>query len=199
MNKSAIELVKSAEQEAYRGVYSVHGYNLTTSPSDNIFINTAQNAFAEKALLAWSHLFGSKTEQFHKNFQLDIRQVFADPTIKAIDPRFKKMNIYGRIVAASGLDEEQYEEYWGNMKTVRDNFIAHKDLSSDPNMPDLEIALEMFKALRNEMWELSKAAFAQDSENKELEKLCNYYEWNANHMLENEVVKAFKASGIVIP
>ena len=143
-------------------------------------------------------LFGSKTEQFHKNFQLDIRQVFSDPSIKAIDSSFKNTNVYARVVSASGLNEEDYRKYHENMKTVRDGFLAHKDMGADPNMPDLDVALEMFKAIRNEMWELSKAAYAQNSGNEGLSKLCGHFEWNANHMLENKVTKDFKASGIVV-
>lgn len=198
MKNSVIELLQAAENEAYRGLYSVLGYQVTTIDCDNLYITTAQNAFAEKALLAWSYLFGSKTAQYNKNYQIDVRHVFSDPAIKAIHSKFSSKLVYGRIVNSTGLNATDYQSYRDNMKKVRDGFLAHKDMNASPDMPDLDVALKMFQALRDELSCLFWRAHAIYPHNSEIVRMSNYYQWNANHMIENQFRKSVNQSVIAV-
>lgn len=81
------------------------------------FFEETSNAFLGLLIIAWCNVFASEKSDIHwskliKNMPKEIKE------------DFKK-----RLYTSTGLDEHEYQKFRDYIKTIRDKYVAHKDLN----------------------------------------------------------------------
>jgi hypothetical protein len=78
------------------------------------------------AVLEWCKIFGTNTEPTHW---------------KAIVPDSDQTRFRSDLLAALGIDEQTWTDYWHQMKAYRDNLVAHHIVAEKFHYPVLDLAL----------------------------------------------------------
>lgn len=91
---------------------------------NNFWREVSQNAM-DLAVLDWCHLFGNKRDELHWT------NVFGE------DPTFKQ-----RLLETLGVSEEEWTQYWGQMRKYRDKDVAHLEIQKVSIRPAMAIAIK---------------------------------------------------------
>lgn len=91
---------------------------------NNFWREVSQNAM-DLAVLDWCHLFGNKRDVLHWT------NVFSE------DPTFKQ-----RLLEIAGVSEEEWTQYWGQMRKYRDKDVAHLEIQKISMRPAMAIAIK---------------------------------------------------------
>jgi hypothetical protein len=130
-----------------------------------------QNCTVEATILHWCHLFLDRNDDlFYKKF-------FNRDEVKGVDENFTAENVKARILAKIELDEAGFIEFWNKMKSLRDQWIAHKDLDRGSlTIPEIKKCRLMAEELRTIIGEWCNAAYAKDKSEPELWGWAGYFQ-----------------------
>jgi hypothetical protein len=177
-NKSAIEKLKLMEGIAWRCICNVHYFNLTSGHKGRCW-SIIQNAIGESACLFWSHLFGSRGDHFHYSTFFGLDEVIQT------DSNFSVESVKSRLMNHVKMNDSQYSEFWKEVKSCRDQFVAHRDNKIEGLIfPRIDLCKNMAEELRIIFSELVCKWFNEYPNDSEIESLKSYYEWNPNDKFE---------------
>ncbi len=119
------------------------------------------------AVLEWCKVFGSDGEATHW---------------KKIVPPASHDQFRDSLFAAVGVTAEEWVAYWNEMKTYRDNQVAHHiELNTDSNYPVLDLALKSsffyYSYLIKELRSLGETRYPDD-----LQTYCEAFEKQAREI-----------------
>ncbi len=112
-----------------------------TPTEDSDFWDEVSTAFLGSAILAWCNVFGSCRSHLHWS------KLIKNMTKKVKD------DFTNRVHNSTNLNEESYKKFRDYIKTLRDKYVAHRDLNWQNhirNSPDFENALKI--AAEYECW-----------------------------------------------
>jgi len=183
--KETIELLNWIENVAWRCICCEHYFGLTTGLSGK-FWPLVQNALGEAVCVFWSHLFGNRTDALHYS------QFFSREDVVRTANGFAAPAVKNRLIKKIGFGEKEYKEFWKEVKNCRDQFVAHKEVSSKglifPRIQNCRIMVEELRVILEELVEKWHEACPGDSE---LKTLKDFYAWNSNKALSNKCQEEF--------
>lgn len=145
-------------------IRAVFYFNAVTNRGREVWSFT-QNCFGEIAAIQWSHIFGKYKDCTH------FSQLFGDPAIGIIDPKFKIDNVRIRLHTAISVNEDQYNDLWKEIMNFRDSYAAHWDYRKKTVVfPDLEKAMTLCIEMRDILRDLVVKAVSETS-GRELQDL----------------------------
>jgi len=122
--KNAIEKLNLMEGMACRCICNVHYFNQTSGHQGRCWA-LIQNAIGESACIFWSHLFGNRRDDFHYSAFFSIDEV------KQTDTNFSYESVKYRLINHIKMNDSEYLEFWKEVKSCRDQFVAHRDYKSE--------------------------------------------------------------------
>ncbi len=91
------------------------------------------------------------------------------------------------------MDDSEYTIFWNEVKSCRDQFIAHRDLKGVGLVfPRIDLCREMAEELRNIFYEIICIWLEETGDDNKLEDLKRYYERHTNRSLESKCKHEFK-------
>ncbi len=185
-DEKTIQQLEYMEGVARRCIQAVHYFHLTTGHPGE-FWPFVQNVVGESVCLFWAHLFGNRSDDLHYS------KLFSRKDLLSNAKDYKTENIKKRLLAHVGLSDEKFEAFWEEVKTCRDQFVAHRDLSKSKIIfPHIDVCRKMAEELRVIFSELIAIFYKNEPDNIKLEGLKKYYEFYPNEMLEKKCQRAFK-------
>lgn len=120
-----------------------------------------QNCFAEAAILHWCKVFGSYEEPTHYT------NIFKDDCISM--PAGSQLTIElvrARLHTATNMTEDEYTEFWKNLKMGRDKYFVHNDFSEQfrGKFPDLDMLKRGAMEMREVIYDVVCSEKSEDSE-----------------------------------
>ena len=184
--KSEIKKIRLMEGMAYRCICNVHYFNLTSGHQGRCW-PFIQNAIGESALLFWSHLFGNKRDDFHYSVFFGLDEV------NQTDKNFSLEYVKSRLMKHIGMNDSEYLDFWKEVKSCRDKFVAHRDFKRDGLIfPRIDLCKNMAEELRDIFSELICKWSEEYPNDSDIEGLKKYYEWNSNKKFEIMCERDFK-------
>ena len=177
----------SVEGIAHRCLtYGRYFARVSSHPQYAKFWIYVQNALGEAFCLLWCHLFGSRKDDFH------FSRLFDHPDIRNAGSHFGADAVRARLLAASGLSEDDYAALWRAMKRCRDKYVAHRE---DPApiviFPDIDQACDLVEALRIEYAALVDALLIHDPNHSWLCGHRAFYLAHSNSAVAHACARAF--------
>lgn len=173
------------ENVALRCIFSEHYFTLTTGHKGE-FWPIAQNSLGEAVCVLWSHVFGNRSDDLHYTKFFSLTEVTSAGT------EFSSQTIKRRILKRIGMNDSEYEGFWREVKDCRDQFVAHKQLSSQGLIfPHINVCREMMEEIRAILADLFECWNQMDSEDNNAAYWVDYYAWNRNESLRRRCQKSF--------
>jgi len=174
------------EGMAWRCICHVHYFYLVSGHPGN-FWPLVQNAIGEGACLFWSHLFGNIKDDFHYS------SFFSLEEIEQTNIEFSLDRVKSRLWNHINMDESEYATFWKEVKSCRDQFIAHRDSKGEGLIfPRIDLCREMAEELRNIFYEIICIWLEETGTDNKLENLKRYYESHTNRSLGSKCKHEFK-------
>lgn len=182
----SIEKLELMEGMAWRCICYAHIFNLVSGHPGN-FWPLVQNSIGESACLFWSHLFGNRNDDFHYSSFFSLEEV--DQTNIEFSHEKVKSRLYNRI----NMDYSEYTVFWKEVKSCRDQFIAHRDSNGVGLIfPKIDLCREMAEELRDIFYEIICFWLDEKGPDDKLENLKSFYELHTNRSLELTSKQEFK-------
>ena len=181
-----IEKLELMEGMALRCIYYVHYFHLVSGPSGN-FWPIVQNSIGESACLFWSHLFGNRKDNFHYSSFFSLKE------FEQTHLEFSFEKVKSRLYNHINMDEAEYKIFWNEVKSCRDQFIAHRDSNAERlKFPRIDLCRQMAEELRDIFHEIVRLLLETAGADEKLDNLKIYYEWHTNRSLEAKCKQEFK-------
>ena len=185
-SKEAIKHLEIMEGLAWRCICHVHYFHLMSGHQGK-FWPIVQNAIGEGACLFWSHLFGSRNDDFHYS------NLFSLEEVEQTDIKFSLNKVKARLLNRVGMKDPEYEYFWKDVKSCRDQFIAHRDSKGMCIIfPRIDLCREMAEELRDIFYEIVCVWLGEFQNDSKLEGLKEYYEWNTNRSFVSKCKHEFE-------
>jgi len=190
MTLKDLELLWQIEVHCERCIRAcAYFFAVSGSDSSNLWSFT-QNCYAETAIIHWCKTFGShSSEPTHFKHFFENRCFHAgDGTAITLD------TVRKRLRHASGLDDNQYTDFWKGVKDGRDTFFVHNEFSKQnhPSFPDLNIVQQTCLEMREIIHAvLSGEDCSEDSDF--FQNFCDLVQWNRNPKYLRDIEKDCKA------
>ena len=185
-----IEKLELMEGMAWRCICHVHYFH-RVGGHPGYFWPLVQNAMGESVCLFWSHLFGNRKDDFHYSSFFSLEEV------KQTHIEFSLEKVKSRLCKHINMDESGYKLFWKEVKSCRNQFIAHRDTNGvGLKFPRIDLCREMAEELRDIFHEIVCIWLNEAETDDKLENLKKYYEWHTNRSLEAKCKREFKL-GIV--
>jgi hypothetical protein len=136
-----LEYINLVENVLFRLVSYEHFFELT-SGKGGFFWSMMQNSVGESVCLSWCHVFGNRTDDLH------FSSFFNEEATELCGEEFSLANVKSRLLSVIEMDEEQYREFWEDVKACRDQFIAHKEIRASINFPHTDFCRIQAEELR---------------------------------------------------
>ena len=184
MDRKLAEL-KYREGIASRCIQGVHYFEHCTG-HDGFFWPFIQNAVGETVCLSWSHLFGNRTDDLH------FSRFFGRSDVSACGEEFTPDAVKSRLLECVSLSEVEYEEFWKEVKTCRDKFIAHKELGEQEiYFPRIDLCRVMSEELRLIFSECIEN-WRNESDSLDLKGMSEYYRLYPNRVFAGHCHNQFR-------
>lgn len=181
-----IKQLELMEGMAWRCICHVHYFQLVCGHPGN-FWPLVQNAIGEGACLFWGHLFGNKKDDFHYS------KFFGLEEVEQADLKFSLDKVKARLLNRISMNDSEYEVFWNEVKSCRDQFIAHRDSKGvDIIFPRIDLCREMAEELRDIFYEIVCKWLEETKIDSKIEKLKRYYKWHTNRSIEAKCKDEFK-------
>lgn len=190
VNLDRIEYLKWVENVLFRLVSYEHFFELSSN-NKNHFWSMVQNSLGESVCIFWCHIFGNRSDDLHySNF-------FNSETENIGGKNFSLPIIKSRLLKAIEMDDSAYSKFWNEVKTCRDQFIAHKEIGVSIKFPRIDLCRIQAEELRNIMKEFVSIALKKGVEGN-WDLWNRYYQAsiNSNHSIKIKCENDFK-SGIL--
>lgn len=184
------DYVRNAEGIAHRCLSAGHFFNLVSAHPENVdFWIYTQNAFGEMCCQLWCHLFGSRSDDYH------YARLFARPEVLALTAgAFTPEAVRERLLVAAQESEASFAELWRTVKRCRDKYIAHREEPSPAIVfPDVDRAIKVVEALRDECARLLAALIAAGCSDAWLDEMREFYAWHSNAAVSRRCDTSFRA------
>jgi hypothetical protein len=178
------------ENVLYRLVSYEHFFELT-SGKGGFFWSMMQNSVGESVCLSWCHTFGNRTDDLH------FSSFFNDEAVELCGEEFSFENVKSRLLSVIEMNDQQYRQFWDNVKACRDQFIAHKEIGTSVTFPHTDLCRTQAEELRIILAEFVSKAVESDL-GPEWRSWQMYYQntANSNEALQTKCMESFQA---VIP
>jgi hypothetical protein len=172
--------IQAMELIAWKGIKVIDYFEIVTGEEGRFFI-IVQHSLGESACLHWAHLFAKRSDDLHySNF-------FDRPDVRDCGSQFRVEEVKARMLRRIEMNDLEYESFWTRMNDIRDQYIAHRDLSNlEPLFPDLRICREMLMEFRDVLSELVELGRRHNSEDPVLELLERRFHAIPNAMITQE-------------
>ena len=190
VNLNRLEYINWVENVLYRLVSYEHFFELT-SARVGFFWSMMQNSVGDSVCLSWCHVFGNRSDDLH------FSSFFNDEAAELCGDEFSFENVKTRLLSVIEMDEQQYQEFWNEVKECRDQFIAHKELGTSVIFPHTDLCRTQAEELRQILAEfVSKAV--ENTIGDEWRSWQMYYQ-NANNSNESLGTKCLESFLAAIP
>jgi hypothetical protein len=168
------------EAMAWRCIKKFYFFELVT-PQHARFWHFVQNSLGENCCLLWGHLFGKRSDDYHYS------KLCSRPDVVDSGTQFTCSEVKRRLLARVHLSEAQYEVFWARMNTLRDQYIAHRDIENpNPVFPDVSVAVAMAEELREILKEIVSQSATENPANEKLDLLHRFQVGHPNAGLRAE-------------
>ncbi|KHE90839.1 MAG: hypothetical protein K8F52_16645 [Candidatus Scalindua rubra] len=186
-----IEYIKWLENVLYRLISCEHYFKLV-SGRENQFWPIVQNSLGESVCIFWSHVFGNKKDDLHYS------KFFNDDIERITGRNFSRINIEARMLTALKMNDTEYENFWKEVKSCRNQFIAHKEIGSNTVFYRIDLCRVQAEELRVIMAEFVQIALRQNLDGN-WDIWNRYYQAaeNSNSSIEAKCKREFK-NGVLL-
>ena len=152
INVSCLKCIRTAK---YFKVVSGVGSNRWKFTQRNLW-NFTQNCYGGICVIHWCQVFGNRSERTHYS------HLFDDGTISVIT----KEQITERLRNKLGMNEQQYNSLWEEVKKARDKYFVHYDFdtSDRPVFPKLDHLVDICLEMREITFEIINSEKSEDPE-----------------------------------
>jgi len=181
-----IEYIKWLENVLYRLISSEHYFKLVSGQQKQSW-SIIQNSLGESVCIFWSHVFGNYKDDLHYS------KFFDEDAEKIAGTNFSQNKIKARLLKALKMNNSDYDKFWKEVKSCRDQFIAHKEIGSNNIFPSINLCRTQAEAMRLIMAEFVKKALEQNL-NGNWDIWNRYYQAteNSNRSIEVKCKRGFK-------
>ncbi|MDN3484373.1 hypothetical protein QL989_03325 [Pseudoalteromonas sp. APC 3224] len=132
-----------------------------------------------RVCLTWCHIFGNRADDLH------FSSFFNEEAVKECGHEFSFENVKSRLLSLINMDNEQYLEFWQEVKACRHQCVAHKVVGASVKFPHTDLCRIQAEELRSIISEYVTQAVVNNL-GPEWNKWQKYYQ-NQNNM--NEALK----------
>ena len=129
-------------------------YFILSSGHGGEFWPVVQNSIGESVCLLWCHLFGKRSEDLHYS------KFFNSDSVTLGGTEFSAENVKIKMLNELNMNDDEYKNFWEEVKDCRDKFIAHKEIGSEVTFPLIENCRIQAESLRSSLISFVRKVYA---------------------------------------
>ena len=154
LTKDQLDLLWVVEFACQRCIRAGKYFDVASGTQQNVWAFT-QNCYGGICVIHWCQVFGARSEPTHYSHLFDMGNL----------AQITKDIVAERLLAALGMNDDQYHAFWKGVKGARDGYLVHHEfLAPDsPKFPDTDLLVKTCLAMRTVMREIIESESAEDA------------------------------------